>query len=116
MKKRMLGLFLALALCLTLLPAAALAADLPAGISGAGTKEDPYRIGTAEQLYTFAAWYNANAEALLEDETNIYAELTADIDLNEGMTFTAGGYTGDGSPREWKPIGYIDSGYRSQLP
>ncbi len=116
MKKRMMGLFLALALCLTLLPAAALAADLPAGISGAGTKEDPYRIGTAEQLYTFAAWYNANAEALPEDETNIYAELTADVDLNEGMTFTADGYTGNGSPRKWMPIGYIDSGYRSLLP
>ncbi|MEG2624449.1 MAG: fibronectin type III domain-containing protein, partial [Clostridia bacterium] len=31
--------------------------------------------------------------------------LTADIDLNPGFAFTKGGYTGNGTPVQWTPIG-----------
>lgn len=63
-----------------------------AGIGGSGTEEAPYQIATAEQLYTFADWYNK--EAVLADKTwesGVYAELTDNIDLNPGFTFNADG-------------------------
>jgi hypothetical protein len=116
MKKRVTSLFLALALCLTLLPATVLAADVPTGVSGEGTETSPYEISTAEQFYAFAEWYNANAASLLEDETNTYAELTADIDLNSGFTFTKDGYTGEGIPKNWTPIGLVATDFSSILP
>lgn len=84
--------------------------------SGSGTEEDPYLISTAEGLYAFAKWYNENAEKLLDNETNIYAKLTTDIDLNEGFTFTESSYTGEGTPKKWTPIGLIDIDLDSQLP
>lgn len=84
--------------------------------SGSGTEEDPYLISTAEGLYAFAKWYNENAETLLGNETNIYAKLTTDIDLNEGFTFTESSYTGEGTPKKWTPIGLIDIDLDSQLP
>ena len=59
MKKRMLSILCVLALCLTLLPVAGLAAD-PEGMwtdhaadsfaGGDGTEGDPYQIAAAEQL------------------------------------------------------------------
>ena len=116
MKKKLLSVLLALTMCLSLLPVTALAVDGPDGIIGSGTEESPYQIGTAEQLYAFASWYNKNAEALLGDNTNIYAELTANIDLNPGFTFTSEGYTGDGTPRTWTPIGFVSTNFGSILP
>ena len=116
MKKKLLSVLLALTMCLALLPVTALAVDGPDGITGSGTEESPYQIGTAEQLYAFASWYNTNAEALLVDGTNIYAELTANIDLNPGFTFTSDGYTGDGTPRPWTPIGFVSTDFESILP
>lgn len=44
--------------------------------SGAGTSSSPYRIGTAAEL----AWF---ADAVNSGKKNLYATLTADIDLNE---------------------------------
>ena len=116
MKKKLLSVLLVLTMCLTLLPVTALAVDGPDGITGNGTEESPYQIGTAEQLYAFASWYNANAETLLDDETNVYAELTANIDLNFGFTFTSEGYTGEGTPRTWTPIGFVSTNFGSILP
>lgn len=141
MKKRIASIALSLAMCLTLLPTAAYAEDVSEGgafdnqpstsngaavvengegntalYSGSGTEEDPYLISTAEGLYAFAEWYNENAETLLGNETNIYAKLTTDIDLNEGFTFTESSYTGEGTPKKWTPIGLIDIDLDSQLP
>ena len=116
MKKRVLSMFMALALCFSMLPTAALAAESPTGITGDGTEDSPYQISTAEQLYAFAQWYNENAENLLENNTNTYAELTSNIDLNPNFIFTKDGCTGEGTPQEWKPIGLISSNFSSQLP
>lgn len=116
MKKRIVSAVMALILCLTLLPTAALAAESPTGITGDGTEDSPYQISTAEQLYAFAQWYNESAENLLENNTNTYAELTSNIDLNPNFIFTKDGCTGEGTPQEWKPIGLISSNFSSQLP
>ena len=83
---------------------------------GGGCEDDPYLIGTSDQLYAFAEWYNANASELLEDETNVYVELTADIDLNEGFTFSSNGYEGEGTPREWSTIGIVSQDFKAILP
>ncbi len=128
MKKRIASIALSLAMCLTLLPTAAYAEDVSEGgafdsqsstsnseavaeneegntalYSGSGTESDPYQIGTADGFYAFAEWYNQN-----QHSGYIYAELTDDIDLNEGFTFTENGYTGEETPREWTPIGSGD--------
>lgn len=133
MKKRIASIALSLAMCLTLLPTAAYADDVSEGgafdgqsstgngaavvengegntalYSGSGTKDDPYQIGTADGFYAFARWYNGTSNIGTSNNRYIYAELTANIDLNEGFTFTERGYTGDGKPREWKPISSKD--------
>lgn len=128
MKKRIASIALSLAMCLTLLPTAAYAEDVSEGgafdsqsstgngaavvengegntalYSGSGTESDPYQISTADEFYAFARWYNKT-----KDHGEIYAELTADINLNEGFTFTESaesGYTGEGTPKKWTPIG-----------
>lgn len=77
--------------------------DKKAPVDGKGTKEDPYRIGTADGFYAFAEWYNQT-----QHKEDVYAELTDDINLNEGFTFTEDGYTsktGEGTPEKWTPIG-----------
>ena len=48
MKRRILSIFCALALCLGLLPVTALAIDQEP--SGSATEESPYQIGTADEL------------------------------------------------------------------
>ena len=125
MKKQIAGIALSLAMCLTLLPTAAYAEDVSEGgafdsqsstvnseavagngegntalYSGSGTESDPYQIGTAEGFCAFADWYNGTS-----NNRYIYAELTADINLNEGFAFTENGYTGEGTPKKWTPIG-----------
>lgn len=124
MKKRIASIALSLAMSLTLLPTAAYAEDVSEGgafdsqsetgngaavvengegntvpVEGKGTKDEPYQIGTADGFYAFARWYNQT-----QHDGKIYAELTEDINLNEGFTFTESGYTGDVKPREWTPI------------
>lgn len=131
MKKRIASIALSLAMCLTLLPTAAYADDVSEGgafdgqsstgnseavagneegntalYSGSGTESDPYQISTADEFYAFARWYNKT-----KDHGEIYAELTADINLNEGFTFTEStenGYTGNVEPEKWTPIGSGD--------
>ncbi len=48
-----------------------------AGLSGSGTQEDPYKIGTSEELFLFASKVNDGTYK------GVYAELTADIDLEQ---------------------------------
>ena len=106
MKKRIGSVLLALALCLSLLPTAALAADetgtMPA-YSGGGTKDNPWLISSVEDLQTLANTINDGKAAGFDaDSANIgnyygyYFKQTADIDLT-GVS--------------WEPIGYSGSYY-----
>ena len=90
MKKRVLSLFLALTLCLTLLPTAALATEnetsaqsaealLSAG-GAAGTESDPILIGSLSELEAFR--YRVNEY----EERRLCAQLTADITLGNSWT------------------------------
>ena len=92
MKKRIGSVLLALALCLTLLPATALAVDsawdgsiATAFAGGTGTESDPYQIADGAQLA-----YLANSVNGGESYADTYFVLTADIDL---------------ANHDWTPIG-----------
>lgn len=92
MKKRIGSVLLALALCLSLLPATALAADgawdgsiATAFAGGSGTENDPYQIDDGAQLAYLASEVNKG-----QTYENSYFVLTADIDL---------------ANHDWTPIG-----------
>ncbi len=92
MKKRIVSAVMALILCLTLLPTAALAADsawdgsiATAFAGGSGTENDPYQIGDGAQLAYLASEVNKG-----QTYENYYFVLTADIDL---------------ANHDWTPIG-----------
>ena len=119
MKKRIGSVLLALALCLSLLPATALAAgdtttpstteQMPAYSGGSGTADDPWLISTVQNLQTLAETVNsgkaANFDADCVDEENgipgnyhgYYFKQTTDLDLS--------------SIENWDPIGYSGSFY-----
>ncbi len=64
-----------------------------------------YEIGTADELYAFAAAVNDGNYA-------INGELTADITVNENVLTSDGGLNGNVSNfREWTPIGNGDNNY-----
>ena len=65
------------------------------GLAGAGTKENPYKIATAEELEEFAELVNDDGK------TSAWAELTADIDLSEICSEEKG--------VSWTPIGNSES-------
>ena len=73
--------------------------------SGDGTSANPYQIGTAEELYWFAALVNGT----LGGETKNASEnavLTADITVNTGVLKSDGTHADDVSGFEtWIPIG-----------
>ena len=84
MKKRIGSVLLALALCLSLLPATALAAGgawdgsiATAFAGGTGTESDPYQIANGAQLAYLASEVNKG-----QKYENSYFVLTADINLN----------------------------------
>lgn len=92
MKKRIGSVLLALALCLSLLPATALAEDsawdgsiATAFAGGSGTENDPYQIDDGAQLAYLASEVNKG-----QTYENSYFVLTADIDL---------------ANHDWTPIG-----------
>jgi len=73
---------------------------------GDGSAENPYQIGSAEELYAFAHIVNGgNASA--------NAILTADITVNENVIYEYGGELTDdkGDFVVWTPIGSIDNPY-----
>ena len=89
MKKRIGSLLLILALCFTLLPTAALAADsawdgsiATAFAGGSGTENDPYQIADGAQLAYLAS--SVNSGETYEEKNFV---LTANIDLN-GLPWT----------------------------
>ena len=92
MKKKVLSILLALALCLSLLPTAALAVDsawdgsiATAFAGGTGTESDPYQIADGAQLAYLASEVNKG-----QPYENACFVLTADIDLGN---------------HDWTPIG-----------
>ena len=100
MKKRLLSLLMTLALCLSLVPFAA----VPAGAewSGDGSKDNPYQIGSAEQLAKFRDIFNGTGGE--EQNDKACALLTADIDLG-GIDSEGKGIEG----KEWTPMGKNES-------
>ena len=103
MKKRIGSLLLILALCFTLLPTAAMAADgawdgniATAFAGGNGTGSDPYQIADGAQLAYLASEVNKG-----QTYENSYFVLTADIDL---------------AKHDWTPIGNSFSGLLFRLP
>ena len=103
MKKRIGSLLLILALCFTLLPTAAFAAETPSFGGGTGTQENPWLITSQADLIALAEFLNSgNAETFDAENAGIgnchgyYFKQTADIDLT-GVT--------------WEPIGYSGSYY-----
>ena len=112
MKKRIGSLLLILALCLTLLPTAALAEDAPAMPTyggGSGTEDDPWLISSVEDLQLLANTINdgkaAEFDADCTDTGNgipgnyhgYYFKQTTDLDLS--------------SIENWAPIGYSGGCY-----
>ena len=107
MKKRILSCLMALALCLTLLPTAALADEMetmPKYNGGSGTKDDPWLISSAADLQLLAntindgkaAGFDADAAAggkgVAGNYYGYYFKQTTDLDLS-GI-------------ENWDPIGY----------
>lgn len=104
MKKRIGSVLLALALCLSLLPATALAADedgaesgtttpsaaMPSYSGGSGTEADPWLISTADDLKTLAGTVNNG-----EDYEDQYFIITDDIDLQNVSWTPIGDGTND---------------------
>ena len=73
--------------------------------TGSGTAENPYQIGTAEELYWFAEQVNSG-------KTNINAELTNDITINTDVLNTDGTLNDDAdSFAQWTPIGNERNAY-----
>ena len=112
MKKRIGSLLLILALCFTLLPTAAFAAETPSFGGGTGTLEDPWLITSQEDLIALAEFLNSGNAETFDTETagigncyGYYFKQTADIDLAgvswepigySGSYYFAGNYDGDG--------------------
>ena len=72
---------------------------------GEGTVENPYKIGTAAELYWFAQTVN-------DDDYGACAILTEDITLNENVLDEDGNLNGDGSKfDQWTPIGSKNNPY-----
>ena len=102
MKKRIGSVLLALALCLSLLPATALAegengttppstsTKMPTYSGGSGTAEDPWLISTVGDLKTLADTINTGAN--VGNYHGYYFKQTANLDLS--------------IIANWEPIGY----------
>lgn len=113
MKKRIGSVLLALALCLSLLPTAALAAGetgtMPAYSGGIGTKDNPWLISSVKDLQTLAntinngdaAKFDANCtdtgDGIPGNYHGYYFKQTTDLDLSRIAS--------------WDPIGYSGSCY-----
>ena len=58
-------------------------------LQGNGTKSNPYKINTKEELVNWAMWTNQT-----EPRKNVYFQLASDIDLNQVIWIPAGYYNG----------------------
>ena len=81
----------------------------PKAPEGNGTKENPYQIGTVDELYWFAGLVNGDESVISEDipqNTGACAVLTKNITINDNVLDENGSLNGDGSGLEqWTPIG-----------
>lgn len=66
------------------MPKMAWAEITPKQPSGEGTAESPYQIGTAAELYWFAALVNGTLTDIARN-TSAYAVLVSDITVNENL-------------------------------
>ena len=89
MRKRLCSAALALVMAVTLTLALAIPVGAAGYAGGSGTRNDPYLIGTAEQLKNFRDQVNSG-------NTGLCAKLTANIDL---------------AGQAWEPIGLSSAGY-----
>ena len=111
--KRLVSIFLCLAMLLTYVPTTVFGAifdevpetaddltvtiDTGASVTLKDTDDNIYyEIGTADELYAFAAAVNSG-------RYNIYGELTADIVVNEDVLTADGSLNGSGSDSEREP-------------
>lgn len=80
-------------------------------LTGSGTAEDPYQIGTAEELKLFRDIVNgSNGQT---QNRSACAVLTSDIVLNDGTFDDNGNYTGgsNAAPEQWTPMGDFINAY-----
>lgn len=103
MKKRILGIALAICMMIFCVPMGVFAAEAPSFSGGTGTQGDPWLIASQADLTALAEFLNSgNAEQFDADDAGVgnchgyYFKQTADIDLT-GVT--------------WEPIGYSGSYY-----
>ena len=94
------------AMMLAPMGAGAITATPPAGD---GTKEKPYQITNAAELYWFAGLVNGDESIIgnsIKQNTGACAVLTENITINENVLDENGSLNGDGSGLEqWTPIG-----------
>ncbi|MGI6499922.1 MAG: leucine-rich repeat protein [Anaerostipes sp.] len=119
-KKRILSFILALCMVVTMtvMPVSATekttkgntTGNLVKPLKGDGTKEDPYQIATADNLYWFAATVNGTDD--LTQNKSACATLVSDITVNTGVLNKDGTFNGNGENfRVWEPIGNDDNQY-----
>ncbi len=82
----------------------------PTKPEGNGTEENPYQIGTVDELYWFAGLVNGDESVISEDipqNTSACAVLTADITINTDVLRDDGSLNGENIDKftEWTPIG-----------
>ena len=103
MKKRILGIALAICMMIFCVPMGVFAAEAPSFSGGPGTQGDPWLIASQADLTALAEFLNSGNAATIDTENagvgnchGYYFKQTADIDLT-GVT--------------WEPIGYSGSYY-----
>ena len=100
MKKRILGIALAICMMIFCVPMGVFAAEAPSFSGGTGTQGDPWLIASQADLTALAEFLNSgNAEQFDADDAGVgnchgyYFKQTADIDLT-GVTWEPIGYSG----------------------
>ena len=89
------------------MPSVAWAQISPSKPSGEGTAASPYQIGSAPELYWFAALVNGdtNVEGVAAADKAACAELTQNIKVNSGVLQSDGSLAADASSfTAWTPI------------
>ncbi len=101
MKKRILGIALAICMMIFCVPMGVFAAEAPSFSGGTGTQGDPWLIASQADLTALAEFLNSsNAETFDAENAGVgnchgyYFKQTADIDLT-GVTWEPIGYSGD---------------------
>ena len=121
--KKGLAIFLTIAMLVGVMPGIGVLHVSAEGITvsrpeGDGSAENPYLIGTREELYWFAGLVNGDASVCdynadtnptgTQQDKAACAKLTADIVVNSGDVANCGGYKQDGWI-DWTPIAYGNS-------